>query len=412
MKKWMKLAFRNVLRNKRRSFVTMAAIAVGFAAIGLYHGYIHNAYAGLRTIAIRGEGLGHLRINKAGWHAKGKLEPEKYMFSQEETEKIIKLVNSEKEVELTTPQIQVTGMVTNGATSTVFIAQGIIPKDEVIIKGTWKSFRPLSGTDIRDDVIYGVEVAKDLASYLNFKTGMDGIVMAPTLNGQMNALDMQVIGVYDSGNDFSNDKFMRFNFYFAQSLLDTKSAERVVVLLKEWEDTEMMRDRILKKLKAGGIDCEIRTWQQLSLGYLKMKSYLDTVFALIAGIVLVIVVMTTVNTMGMAILERTREIGTLRALGLKFKGVSLLFALEGAFLGFLGSIAGIVLHSVVWALIRLFPPYYVPPGFSEKVPVYIDFVPQVLLMLIFCFIILSTIAAIIPARGAARKNIVDALGHV
>jgi len=412
MMKWMKLAFRNILRNKRRSFVTMAAIGVGFASIGLYHGYIHNAYAGLRTIAIRGEGLGHLRINKAGWQAKGKLEPEKYMFSQEETEKIMRLVREEKNVELTTPQIQVTGMVTNGATSTVFIAQGIIPKDEVIIKGNWKAFRPREGQNINDEKIYGVQMAKDLASYLNLKTGMDGIVMAPTLNGQMNALDMQIVGIYDTGNDFSNDKFMRFNFYFAQSLLDTKSAERVVVLLKKWEDTEMMRDLLRKKLKTAGIDCEIRTWKELSLGYLKMKSYLDTVFALLASIVLVIVVMTTVNTMGMAILERTREIGTLRALGLKFKGVSILFALEGAFLGFLGSIAGIILHSVAWVLIRVFPPTYIPPGFSEPVEMWIDMVPEMLLFLIVCFILLSMVAAIIPARGAARKNIVDALGHV
>ncbi len=412
MMNWMKLAFRNILRNKRRSFVTMVAIGVGFAAIGLYHGYIHNAYNGLRVIAIRGEGLGHLRINKAGWHTKGKLEPEKYMFTQEETEKIIKLVGEEKKVVLSTPQIQVVGTVSNGSTSTVFIAQGIIPKDEVVIKGDWKVFRPRQGQKINDETVYGVEMAKDLANYLNMKAGSNGIVMAQTLVGQINALDMEILGVYDTGNDFSNDKFMRFNYKFAQSLLDTQSAERVVVLLKEWEDTEMMRDLLLKKLKAAGIDCEIRTWKELSLGYLKMKSYLDMIFVFIASIVLVIVIMTTINTMGMAILERTKEIGTLRALGLKFKGVSTLFAIEGAILGFLGSIAGIILHSVVWAIIRLYPPRYIPPGFSEPVEMWIDMVPWMLLLLIVCFVILSMVAAIIPARGAARKNIVDALGHV
>lgn len=409
---WVKLAFRNILRNKRRSFVTMMAIGMGFAAIGLYHGYIHNAYDGLRIIAIRGEGLGHLRINKAGWNAKGKLEPEKYMFTREETEKIMKLVEEEKNVVLSTPQVQVVGTVTNGATSTVFIAQGVVPGDEVIIKGDWVVFQPREGSNISDDVLYGVEMAKDLAAYLNMNAGSNGIVMAQTLAGQVNALDMQVIGIYDTGNDFSNDKFMRFNFKFAQSLLDTQSAERVVVLLERWEDTEMMRDRLLKKLRAAGIDCEIRTWKELSLGYLKMKSYLDMIFVFIASIVLGIVIMTTINTMGMTILERTKEIGTLRALGLKIKGVSLLFTLEGALLGFLGSIVGIMLHSVVWAVIRLYPPRYIPPGFSEHVEMWIDMVPWMLLLLIVCFVILSIVAAIIPARGAARKNIVDALGHI
>jgi putative ABC transport system permease protein len=412
MIKWMKLAFRNILRNKRRSLVTIAAVGIGFAAISVYHGYIHSAYEGLRIMAIRGEGLGHLRINKAGWEKTGKLEPEKYMFTREETEKIIKLVGEEQGVILATPQIQVTGLVTNGATSTVFIAQGVIPRDDKMIKGRWVEFLPIDGEALSDDTLYGVEIASDLARYLNLENGSDGVVMAPTLNGQMNALDIHIIGIYDTGNDFSNDKFMRFNFYYAQSLLDTQSAERIVVLLNDWKKTESTRALLLDKLQKAGIDCEIRTWDELSLGFSKMKSYLDTVFLFIFSIVLVIVVMTTINTMGMAILERTREIGTLRALGLKFRGVSILFALEGALLGFLGSMMGILLHIGVWAFIKVHPAHYMPPGFSVPVPMMVDMVPWMLLFLSFCLVLLSMVAAIIPARRAARKNIVNALGHV
>ncbi|MFA5322329.1 MAG: FtsX-like permease family protein [Smithella sp.] len=412
MMKWMKLAFRNILRNKRRSLVTLLAIGVGFAAISLYYGYIHNVYRGLRFMAIRGEGLGNLRINRAGWQEKGKLEPEKYMFSREETQKIIKLAVEEKGVILCTPQIQVTGIVTNGIVSTVFIAQGLVPQDDKIIKGQWAEFMPIEGRTLSDKKPYGVEIAKDLARYLDLSPGKDGVVMAPTLNGQMNALDMQVNGVYDSGNDFSNDKFMRFNFSFAQSLLDTQSAERIVVLLEKWEDTEIMRALLLKKLRAAGIDSEIRTWNELSLSFAKQKAFLDTMFMFLFSIVLVIVVMTTVNTMGMAILERTKEIGTLRALGLKRRGISVLFALEGAILGFLGSIVGIILHTGVWAVIRTYPLKYTPPGFSMSVSLFVDMVPLMLFALLLSFIVLSLLAAIIPARRAARKNIVDALGHV
>ena len=248
MMKWMKLAVRNILRNKRRSFVTLLAIGVGFAAISLYYGYIHNVYNGLRYMAIRGEGLGHLRINKADWQEKGKLQPEKYMFSKEDTQKIIKLVTEENGVILATPQIQVTGIVTNGIVSTVFIAQGVVPKDDKIIKGGWASYLPIKGQTLNEEKRYGVEIAKDLSKYLNLTQGKDGVVMAPTLSGQMNALDIQVAGVYDSGSDFSNDKFMRFNFYFAQSLLDTQSAERIVVLLTDWQETERMRAILLMKL--------------------------------------------------------------------------------------------------------------------------------------------------------------------
>jgi putative ABC transport system permease protein len=412
MMKWIKLAVRNIFRNRRRSFVTLLAIGVGFAAISLYYGYIHNVYNGLRYMAIRGEGLGHLRINKAGWQEKGKMQPEKYMFSKAETQKIIKIVTEEKDVVLATPQIQVTGIATNGIVSTVFIAQGVIPKDDKTIKAEWAKFAPITGQTLSDEKRYGAEVAKDLARYLNYEPGKDGVVMAPTLSGQMNALDIQVAGVYDTGSDFSNDKFMRFNYYFAQSLLNTESAERIVVLLTGWQETERMRAVLLKKLNSAGIDCEIRTWEELSLSFSKNKAMLDMMFMFLFSIVLVIVVMTTVNTMGMAILERTREIGTLRALGLKRRGVSLLFALEGAFLGFLGSILGIILHTCVWALIKIHPPQYTPPGVSMSVSLKVDMVPPMLFVLLLSLILLSLFSAIIPARGAAKRNIVDSLGHV
>lgn len=412
MMNWMKLAVRNILRNKRRSLVTLLAIGVGFAAISLFRGYVSNVYFGLRTSAIRGEGLGHLTITKAGWLEKGKLDPERYMFSRTEIEKVIKLVQTEKEVILATPQIQVTGIVSNGTTSTIFIAQGVVPKDDKTIKGAWAAFRPIKGESLEEKKAYGVEMAQDLAKYLNLAPGKDGVVMATTLSGQMNAMDIQVSGVYDSGSDATNDKYMRFTYGFAQSLVDTQGAERIVVLLDDWGKTEKMRTLLLHRLNQAGLSCEIKTWNELSLFYSKVRGMFDMIFMFIFSIVLVIVVMSTVNTMGMAVLERTREIGTLRALGLKRRGVSLLFALEGGLLGLFGSLIGVILHISGWAIIRAFGPSYTPPGISTPVPLIVDLVPQVLVILMICLIGLSLLAAIIPARRAARQNVVDALGHV
>jgi putative ABC transport system permease protein len=409
---WVRLALRNVLRNKRRSLVTLLAIAVGFAAISLFRGYASNMYSGLKTMAIRGEGLGHLTIFKAGWLEKGKLDPEKYMFSKADIEKISKLVTAEQGVVLATPQINLSGIVSNGTVSTIFIAHGVVPQDDRTIKGSWADFRPIKGEGLNEKKSYGVEMAQDLAKFLNLAPGKDGVVMAPTLGGQMNALDIQVSGVYDTGSDATNDKYMRLSFNFAQSLLDTEKADRVVVLLEDTEQTEKMRSLLLAKLTSAGIACEIKTWNELSLFYSKVRGMIDMMFLFIFCIVLVIVVMSTVNTMGMAVLERTREIGTLRALGLKRRGVSMLFAMEGGLLGLLGSLVGAVLHTGVWAIIRAIGPTYTPPGVSTPVPLIVSLVPQTLVLLSICLIILSLIAAIMPARRAARQNIVNALGHV
>jgi putative ABC transport system permease protein len=411
MKKWMKLAVRNIMRNKRRSLVTLLAIGVGFAAISLFQGYVSRMYWGLQTMAIRGEGLGHLTIFKAGWLEKGKLDPDRYMFAKAETEKIMKLVMGEHGVILATPQITLSGLVSNGTVSTIFIAQGVIPQDDRTIKGAWNAFRPIQGEGLNEKKTYGVEMAQDLAKFLNLAAGKDGVVMAPTMSGQINAMDIQVSGVYDTGSDATNDKYMRFSYAFAQSLLDTEKAEKIVVLLDDTAKTEPMRSRLLHTLTDAGIPCEIKTWNELSLFYSKVRGMMDMMLLFIFCIVLVIVVMSTVNTMGMAVLERTREIGTLRALGLKRRGVSVLFAMEGGLLGAFGSLIGIVLHTSVWAIIKTLSPTYTPPGVSTPVPLVVGFVPKTLLVLMCCLIVLSLIAAIIPAKRAARQNIVNALGH-
>ena len=236
--------------------------------------------------------------------------------------------------------------------------------------------------------------------------------MAATLDGQMNAMDFQVSGVYDSGSDATNDKFMRYNYDFAQALYDTQMAERIVILLNDWKKTEMMRSRILDKLAGQGIACEIKTWNELSLFYSKVRGMFDMIFLFLFSIVLIIVVMSTVNTMSMTVLERTREIGTLRALGLKRRGVSLLFAIEGGLLGFLGSLIGMALHLSVWAIIRGISPTYTPPGVSTPIPLIVNLVPQSMAVLMIFLIFLSLAAAILPARRAAKQNVVDALGHV
>ena len=287
-----------------------------------------------------------------------------------------------------------------------------MPQDDRTIKGGWAAFRPIKGEGLNEKKSYGVEMAQDLAKFLNLTPGKDGVVMAPTLGGQMNAMDIHVSGVFDTASDATNDKYMRLSFSFAQSLLDTEKADRIVVLLKDTEKTEKMRTLLMAKLTSAGIACEIRTWNELSLMYSKVRGMIDMIFFFIFCIVLVIAVMSTVNTMGMAVLERTKEIGTLRALGLKRRGVSLLFAIEGGLLGFIGSLVGVALHTCVWAVIRGVGPTYIPPGVSTPVVLRVAFVPQTLISLGICLVVLSLIAAIMPARRAAKQNIVNALGHV
>jgi putative ABC transport system permease protein len=412
MSKYLKIAFRNIIKNRRRSFVTMLAIAVGFAAVSLFNGYAHNTYLGLRNSAVSGEGLGHLAIYKRGWLANGNVDPDRYMLTSKEIAKIINIVEADDDVILATPKLHLSGLITNGRISTIFLAEGVVPEADRTIKGSYYAFRPVTGDTLSTRKPFGVEIASDLAKTLSIAPGADVVVMAGTMEGQMNALDVSALGLYDTGIPATNDKFVRMTYKYAQSLYDTDKAEQIIVLLSDWQKTGPLLQKFKKQLSAAGIDCDIKTWEERSLFYRQVKNMLDMMFLFMFLIVLVIVIMSVVNTMGMAVLERTREIGTLRALGLKRRGVGALFAAEGAMIGFLGSVLGFMLNIIIWAVIGAVEPTYVPPGSTSAVPLTVALVPQFIAGLIFFLMLLSLSAAILPARRAARQNVVDALGHV
>lgn len=412
MMKWIRIAMRNIRKNSRRSMATLLAVSLAFAALSIFRGYTHHTYFAIRQSAIRGEGLGHLTIYKEGWLAKGKSDPGRYMFSQQEFQKIIDIVEEEDKVVLATPQMQISGLISNGKNSTIFVGNGVMPSDASSIRGAWSAFRPVRGEGLSNGKNYGVEVAEELAEFLDLHLGSTAVLMTTTLDDQINAMDIEVVGLYDTGSAATNDKFIRAPFPLAQSLLDTGKADRVVVLLDSLESTETMREVLGKRLQEAGFACEIKSWDEISPWYSKVKNLFDMIFFFIFIIVLIIVVMSVVNTMGMTVVERTREIGTLRAMGLKRKSVNLLFAIEGALLGVLGSLLGLGLNVVGWAIIRVSGLSYTPPGSSSPVPLVVHLVPEVMAGLVVFLVLLSLVSSVLPARRAAKLNVVDALGHI
>ena len=132
MKNMIKLALRGLMRNRRRSMVTLLAIAFGFSAIALFAGYTHNVYDGLGRQSIHGEMLGHLTLYKKGMRKEGKLDPERYLLTAQEVADISKLVSGEEHVKLVAPRLGMSGLVSNGRASTIFIAEGIEP--EAVVK--------------------------------------------------------------------------------------------------------------------------------------------------------------------------------------------------------------------------------------------------------------------------------------
>lgn len=398
------LALRNLWLNRRRSLATILAVAIGFTAINLFGGYIHDVYRGLKSSAIHGEGLGHLTVARKGFFAEGALHPERYSLKGDELKRLLSTLESTPGVKLATPRIGLSGLISNGRISTIFIGEGQVPQDMAELGQPHK-------LDPKHPV--GGLMSSGLGQLLGVKPGQTTVIMGSTLAGQTNALDFEVDGFFDTGNAGTNDKSLILPLGYAQQLLDTQGASRVVVLLDdENADAAVARATLLPRLKAAGFDVEIRTWVEQSAFYQQVKNLFDLIFMFLFSIVFVVVLMSIINTLTMSVMERVREIGTLRALGYQRGGILSLFAAEGLVLGAVGAGIGVVVTVTIAVLINSAGVSYVPPSSSSPVPLTVGLVPGSLFTILCLLALVSMLAALVPARRAARIEIVDALGHV
>ena len=415
MMTWIKLALRNLFRNGRRSLFTILAIGVGFLAVNTLGGFTRYIFTSLKDSYIYAEANGHLTVFKSGFLDHGKLEPTKYLLSDGDVTAMRKILARHPEVVVVTPQLQISGLLSNGKVSTIFIAAGRVPSDIQAIAshavGVMGKAKLYDGAPLSDQLSYGIGVAHGLAKQLNLKLGSSAVAMSPTISGQINALDAQLVQLIDAPDEALDGTFAAVPLKFAQDLYDTTSVDRLTVLLRNDDATVAMRDTLAGEFAQAGLSVDVQTWNELSPFYTKVKKMFNVIFFITFLIVFTIVVMSIVNTISMAIMERTREIGTLRALGVKRRGIVALFALESLMLGAFGAVLGVVLNLAVLGAVDYFQPTWVPPQVSRQIPLQIYLVPDYWLYSVLLLLCLSLLSALLPARKAARMVIVGALAY-
>ncbi|WP_025321170.1 ABC transporter permease [Deferrisoma camini] len=408
----LKIAFRNVLKNRRRSLITVLAIAFGYMAVAMFKGYTHQAYEKMALAAIFVEVPGHLVVYKKGFLEEGRLRPEDYLFTGEESSRLAETIRKIPGVAWVARRMELTGLLSNGDVSTIFLSDAIDPAKEADLWSHYRYRRWMSRKTLPRDRPDAILVGPDLLTLLRLQPGSNVVLMATTQYGQMNAVDATVAGTYATFSDEMNDKYVKMPLAMAQSLYDTDGCDRLSILCDDVSIVPEVKARVERVAADLGIPVDVRTWEQISQYYGKAKNFLDVVFLFLFSITSLIVVMGTVNTMSMSVYERFREIGTLRAIGFKPWDVIRLFAFEGAVLGTLGAVAGLGLTAAGRVLVTAADIRYKPPGVAELVQVEVDLVPAVLAVGFAVFVALSVLSAALPARRAARKPIVDALGHV
>lgn len=399
-----RLALRSITRNRRRSLMTLLVIVFGAVGLILFGGYKAITFRGLRESTIRGR-IGHLQIYGPGYLTKEAQRPLEHALT--DAAAIRRIVERDPRVKLTAAQISLNGLVSNGEKSETFLATAVEPERDA----QFSAQKLVSGTDLPRDEPDTVLLGRGLAASMHAKPGDWVTLMSMTTAGSLNAIDVRVAGVFMTGVKEYDERAVKMPIAAAQQLLQTTKVEKLLVLLHETSDTEAVHASLARDLAKYRV--EFREWQQLASFYHQVVALYNGIFGFLGIVVFCVVIFSVANTVTMSVLERTREIGTLMAIGTSRGRIWRSFLAEGVVLGLLGGTCGLAAGALLAYAINgahvMLPP---PPGYTSGYRLQILLVPQNLAFVFVISFFTAALSSVLPAWRASRLKIVDALGHI
>ncbi len=469
MKMLLKIAFRNLLRNLRRTMMTGSAVAAGTLAMLLFGGFTSYIFAGLETNSV--QRIGHLTVFRDGYFLLGAGNPAAYGIDHYQD--VMKLIQHDPVVgpmiNVMTPTQSLVGIAGNFSgdvdASKTFLGVGLIPSDRERMR-QWDEFkagRPYTPDSRLSDAdpsrgLIGVglarvlglcaplglqdcpplpaamaspdrenaQVKQDLADLAAHDLGTDRAgakpkpqidLLAATSVGAPNVVQLTVSGAEPQGVKELDENYVAMPLSLAQQLVYGRGEHKItgiVLQLHRSEDLPAARARLTALFAQNHLNLDVRDFGELTPFYGQVVRMFSSIFLFIALVMGVIVLFAVVNTMTMNVMERTNEIGTIRAMGVRRSGIRSQFTIEGSLIGAIGATAGAALALLIAALINHAGLTWIPPGNVQEVPLRLDVAGRPLLVVgaWVGLALVATLAALLPANRAARLPVVDALRHV
>jgi putative ABC transport system permease protein len=402
------LALRSLARQKRRSALMGTVVAFGFAAFALAGGFVAQSFDSLKEGSI--QRVGHLQI--VDRRAVGRSEESTLEFGLQGGQRARRIAASDPSVKAVLPRIDFVGLASNGTKSIPYLGVGVDPEPEATATGAKDLMT--SGAYLSGDGGEGVVLGTGLASALNAKPGDRITLMGATPDGSLNAVDAVVSGLADVQIKELNDRYLVAGTGLVSRLLQSGDVlSKLVVFLKPGEDENAAAARLKQALGQEGFPVELLHWQTLATFYGQVKMLYIGIFGFVGAVLVTIVILSAAIVMTMAVTERTREIGTLRAIGTRPSGIRNLFLAEGLVIAVAGCLAGALFALVVRAVLNasgiILPP---PPGATAGFPIVVKLYPLAYVAGFAAMLLTMAAASFFPARRASRTSIVEALAHV
>ena len=397
-------ALKNLRRSPRRTATMLAMIVLGTIALVLAGGYAAATFRGLRESTI-GNGLGHLQIAGAG-SRDSEQRPLEHGLS--DVSALRRSIAADPRVRAVTARIDFTGLVSNGETSVPFLGRAIEPAIEYGAAAFPQNL--VGGRAVGASERHETVLGAGLARALHVTTGDRLTLLSSTVDGALNGADLEIVGLTTTGVREMDDRLLIVRLDTAQAVLNTDRVSKLVVRLWNTVETNAVSVDLARTFARDALPLEIASWSELAVFYHQVRGLYSGIFIFLGLIITGLVVVSSGNAMTMTIVERTREIGTLMAVGTTRLTVLAMFVVEGVGLGVLGGAIGVGLGwacAVMLTRARIaMPP---PPTFTTGFPLVIDVVPALGVGVFLLMVGTLLAASILPAARAARLRITEAL---
>jgi ABC-type lipoprotein release transport system permease subunit len=395
------MAFRNLMRNRRRSILSALAVSMGLALLLLIASVLKGEMQGSVATTIRLVS-GHLQVRSATYEeAKSSLKWEDLLAKPDQLAAQIQAI---PQVSVVTPRLFASGIVTVGNRSIGVRLIGIDPLSDAnvpFVQGI------TTGNFLTPDDREGILMGQPLADKLKVKVGDQVNLLANTSNGDVVEQAFFIRGIYSTHTPVYDQSSIFMPLAKAQAITQTENhASALFILLKDVNQTAAVATAIT------GPVYKILTWQDMNELVTQTEDLANAYMFIIYLIVLAVTATVIVNTLIMAVFERTREIGILAAIGMKGRRIMVLFLAEASLLAVAGIAFGVLLG---WLICLYFGKFGIPIGNVGTTGMLLgDRIYAILtagdtINLTIIALIVTLVASLYPAILAARLEPVEAL---
>lgn len=414
-----KIAARNIIRNKRRTMLSLMILVMGGAGLIIVGGYFNGLLIKNRETIIYSHS-GHLQVNRKDYFKKGSTDP--YLYMIEDRAKVQRAIESTPGVLYTVPRLKLGGMLSNDKASLSVIALGVDPvlEQRMVMSHPFYeeklSANIVEGAELDGNDPNGILIGEALKEALGLSLGDAVTFITTRKEGAIDGAQFHVRGVFKTPLKDLGERIIKIPLAAAAGVFGVSGKiHSLLVILPKTEDTEKVLPILKKNLAALDAPLEVLDWRTVVEFHRQAEEFLNNLYRTLQLIISVIFLFSIANTINMALFERMREYGTMLAIGNSRWVVFAVILMEVGILGFLGSALGLGLgislaKFLTWSHISI-PP---PPGSSglSRYVMSIMTYPRLIVEVGLTSLFATFVSAAYPAYRASHMQIVRALGYV